>query len=482
MGISTKRDYIERLKKQKVAAIMGGQKIDNIVDNPHFAVGINSIAVSFDAANEAKYAELATLKSPLINEKISRWTHILRDEQDTIKKATLMRQVSSDYSCPCIVRCVTNDLLNTLWLTTFEMDKKYATTYHHRFVDLAKQVQRKDLVIGVTMVDPKGDRALRPSKQLDPDVYLRVVEKKSDGIVVRGAKAHSTAAVYCDMLCAVPSYPLREDEKDFAVAFFCPMDSEGVTFVCRSAPIPGEHKHLSNPISQKFGHAEVMVIYDDVFIPWERVLMCGEYDASITLLNTFSAFHMMSKCGCRSASMELDIGATALMADMNGVGRASHINNYILEMIMNTEIVFSCAISAAVQGTKHESGVYVPNLVPVHAGKAFAAKKLGEHRYYMQDTAGGLVQTMADEKDYLSPVIGKTLEKYYKGKSGVPTVHRVRAFKLIEELTSSPFAGWYHAMAISGGGGPEMLKQGIKANYDISRYIERAKKVAGIEE
>jgi len=480
MSIATKEEYIARLRKQKPNAYMAGEKLESIVDNRHIQVGINAIGTTFDSANDPEYRDLATVTSPLINEKISRWTHILQNEQDAIAKAKLIRQVGGDYGCPCVYRCMTNDLLNTAWVVSYEIDKKHGTNYHQRVIEMVKEIQRRDLVIGGTVVDPKGDRSLRPSQQPDPDVFLHVVERRKDGIVVRGAKAHSTAAVYSDILYAIPSGPLTEDEKDFAVGFFCPLDTEGVTFVCRPASIPGEPKELENPIGKNYGHSEVFVIYDDVFVPWERVFMCGEYDATVLLTNTFTAYHMISKCGCRTASMELDIGATALIADVNGAGRARHIADYITEMIMNAEIVYSCAMAAAVEGTKHESGAFVPNLVPVCAGKAFAAKKLGEHRYFMQDSAGGLVGTMADEKDYLSAETGKQLEKYYKGRTGVPTEDRVRAFKLIEDLTSAPFAGWYHAMCISGGGGPQLLKQGIRANYDINKLVERAKKIAGI--
>lgn len=480
MSIATKEEYIARLRKQKPNAYMAGEKLESIVDNPHIQVGINAIGTTFDSASDPKYRDLATVTSPLINEKISRWTHILENEQDAIAKAKLIRQVGGDYGCPCVYRCMTNDLLNTAWVVSYEIDKKHGTNYHQRVIEMVKEIQRRDLVIGGTVIDPKGDRSLRPSQQPDPDVFLHVVERRKDGIVVRGAKAHSTAAVYSDILYAIPSGPLTEDEKDFAVGFFCPLDTEGVTFVCRPVSIPGEPKELENPIGKNYGHSEVFVIYDDVFVPWERVFMCGEYDASVLLTNTFTAYHMISKCGCRTASMELDIGATALIADVNGAGRARHIADYITEMIMNAEIVYSCAMAAAVEGTKHESGAFVPNLVPACAGKAYAAKKLGEHRYFMQDSAGGLVGTMADEKDYLSAETGKQLEKYYKGKTGVPTEDRVRAFKLIEDLTSAPFAGWYHAMCISGGGGPQLLKQGIRANYDVGKLVERAKKIAGI--
>ncbi|MFP4573917.1 MAG: 4-hydroxyphenylacetate 3-hydroxylase N-terminal domain-containing protein [Desulfobacterales bacterium] len=482
MAVGTSKDYIDRLREQKVNAFMNGKKIDNFVDDPRIRVGINAISTTFDAAHNPDLRDLVTLESPLIGgEKINRWTHILENAQDAIAKARAMREVGGEYGCPCVYRCIGNDMINTAWAVSYEIDKKHGTNYHKNVIETVKQIQKKDLVLGGTIIDPKGDRSLRPGEQPDPDVYLHVVEKRDDGIIVRGGKAHSTAALYTDMLCAVPSYPLRENEKEFAVGFFCPLDADGITFMCRPATAPTEEKKLENPVSKKYGHAEIFVIYDNVFIPWERVFMCGEYEFCGFLMNTFTGFHMLSKCGCRSASMEMDIGATALIAEANGIKKASHINNYINEMIMNTEMVYACSMAAAVNGRKHESGVFIPDLVPASAGKVFAAKKLGEHRFFMQDSAGGLVQTMVNEKDFLNPQTGKLMEKYYKVKEKIPTENRVRAFKLVEDLTSSLHAGWYHAMCVTGGGGPEMLKQGIRVNYDTDKFKKRAKKMAGIE-
>ena len=179
--------------------------------------------------------------------------------------------------------------------------------------------------------------------------------------------------------------------------------------------------------------------------------------------------------------MELSIGAVALIADYNGVGRAPHIRNYLTEMIMNAGITYSCGIAAAVEGSKHPSGAYIPKGQFAYTGKAFAARKLGEDRYFMQDAAGGLVGTMATEKDYRNPETGKYMEKYLKGRQDVPTEHRIRAFKLVEDLTASNYAGWYHAMAISGGGGPQLLKTGLFFDYDLEASKSRAKSAAGIK-
>ncbi|MFO7923800.1 MAG: 4-hydroxyphenylacetate 3-hydroxylase C-terminal domain-containing protein, partial [Bacteroidales bacterium] len=172
------------------------------------------------------------------------------------------------------------------------------------------------------------------------------------------------------------------------------------------------------------------------------VFMCGEMESIVTFGPILLASHLFHKCLCRWVNIDLSIGTTALIADYNGVAAAPHILDELSEMAMDAEIVKACATTAAVEGIKHESGIYYPGLSPVATGKVYSARKLGAHRYSMQDAAGGLVGTMAAEKDFLNPETAQYLEKYYQGKEGVPTSDRVRALKLVEDLTASEFAGW----------------------------------------
>ena len=310
-------------------------------------------------------------------------------------------------------------------------------------------------------------------------MYLHVVDRNEDGIVVRGAKAHSTASPYMNMLAVIEMEMLA----DYYVGFFTPLDADGITFICRPSHAPAEPKELENPLSSKVGgHVEAMMVFEDVFVPWERVFMCGETDSMLTFGPVLGASHLWHKCMCRRANMELSIGATALIADYNGVGGAPHIFDSMTEMAMGSTLVDACVVAAAAEGWKHESGVYVPGFAPVAAGKIYSAKRLGEDRYAMQDAAGGLVGTMATEKDYRSPLTGKYLEKYYRGRDGVSTEDRVRAFKLIEDMTASEFAGWYHAMCISGGGAALSFKMALAMECDFERCKRRAKRAAGIED
>jgi len=478
MGVRTREEYIESLRKQKPNVYMDGEKIENLVDHPAFKVGINSAAVTYDLANDPRYRDLARVKSPLIGEEISRWTHIMQDEQDAITKTKLM-QALGEYLCPCHYRCITSDLLHAAWAASYDIDRNHNTNYHQNLVEIVKQAQKNDWIVGGAIVSPKGDRSKGVSQQADPDMYLHVVEKREDGIVVRGAKAHGTAAPYTNMLCVVE----MEFVPEYFVGFFTPLDAEGITFICRAAHAPKEPKEMENPISSKFGgHVESIIVFEDVFVPWEKVFMCGEMEAVVTFGPILGASHMWHKCLCRWTNMDLSIGATALIADYNGVGNAPIIMDNLSEMAMGAEITRSCAMAAAVEGWEHESGVYSPRFSPVATGKIYSAKRLGEDRYFMQDAAGGLVSTMASEKDYRSPITGKYLEKYYQGKEGVPTEHRVRAFKLVEDLTASEFAGWYHTMCVSGGGSTLSYKALVAMEYDFERCKTKAKRAAGIEE
>ncbi len=478
MGISTREQYLDRVRQRRPNVYMGGEKIENIVDHPAFQVGLNSAAITYDQANHPDYRNLARVYSPLVEEEVSRWTYLMQNDQDARAKVKLNKALG-DFLCPCHYRCLTGDLLHAAWAASYDIDKAHGTHYHQNVQEIVKKVQRNDWIIGGGLVSPKGDRSKGATNQTDPDMFLHVVEKREDGIVVRGAKAHGTAAPYTDILCVVE----MEFIPEYYVGFFTPVDAEGITYICRAPHAPAEPKELDNPLSSRYGgHVEAMIVFDDVFVPWENVFMCGEVESIVTFGPILLASHLFHKCLCRWVNIDLSIGATALIADYNGVASAPHILDELSEMAMDAEIVNACAVTSAVEGSKHESGIYYPKMAPVATGKVYAARKLGEHRYAMQDTAGGLVGTMASEKDFRNPITGKYLEKYYQGREGVPTEDRVRAFKLIEDLTASEFAGWYHVMCITGGSPSKILKDMVAMECNYERCKAKARLAARIEE
>lgn len=477
MGVRTREEYIESLRRQKPKVFMEGERIDDIVEHPAFKTGIESAATTFQFSQYPQYFDISRVESPIINEEISRWTHLMWGEQDAFAKIKLMRGLGDD-SCPCSYRCITADVLHAAWAASYDIDKATGSSYHQNVVEIVKQAQRDDWIIGGGFIGPKGDRSKGATEQADPDMYLHVVEKRKDGIVVRGAKAHSTAAPYTNMLCVMEI----EFAEEYFLGFFTPVDTDGITFICKRGHAPLEPKRLENPISSRFGgHVESMIVFEDVFVPWERVFMCGEYGPGIVFGVVVGASHAWHKCMCRRNNMELSLGATGLVADYNGVAEAPHIYGNMCEMSMAVQIMDSLVTSAVVNGWEHDSGIFSPNLATVATGKVFSSERISQDRFIMQDAAGGSVVTMASEKDYFHPQVGKYLEKYYKGRDGVSTEDRIRAFKLIEDLTASEFAGWYHAMCISGGGAVQTFKSVAATGCDFEQCKAKARRAAGIE-
>jgi 4-hydroxybutyryl-CoA dehydratase/vinylacetyl-CoA-Delta-isomerase len=249
---STTKAYKESLRKQNPKVYMEGEEVKNIVDHPGFQVAINNTGVSYELEHDPKYRDVATLTSPLINEEIRRWTNIQQNEQDALAMVRLMGGMG-DYFCPCCYRCLTSIALNSAWAVSYGIDQKYNTDYHQRVVEFVKEAQRNDWIIGAASIDPKGDRSLKLSEQQDPDLHLHVIEKKKDGIVVRGAKAHVSCGPYAHMLSVRGSGKAEASEKDYALGFLPPVDAEGLIHISKPAPAPREPKDFENPIRMKHG-------------------------------------------------------------------------------------------------------------------------------------------------------------------------------------------------------------------------------------
>lgn len=485
MGIRTREEYIASLRRQKPRVYMAGERIENVVDHPAFQVGINLIATTYDIENDPKYRDRAQITNPtidVVNEPISSYNQLAGGPEELFEHVKLY-QAHEDFMIPCGYRCFGFNTINSLWATTFEIDQKYHSEYHDRAIELTKRIQKEDLVVSSASVDCKGDRRFPPAQQKDLDMNLRVVEKRGDGIIVRGAKPHTTAAAYANLLSVRGSTGGMEEDKDFAVAFTIPIDAPGITILCTSPHFPLEPRKFEYPYSRRYGgHIEGMVIFEDVFVPWENVYMCGEIEFNRQMSLLRHSYRVMHKCMCRPALLKLAIGATALMAEYNGLEHSGVIQDTLTDMVMQYHILQACSFSSAMQAWRHESGIYFPKGGPALSGRIYMSKKLGEEQGSMIECAGGLTTTRVSEKDYINPETSGYIEKYYKGREGVPTENRLRAFELVGDLAASEFAGWHLGSVVLGGGPSRTHKRAIIAEWDMDGCKELAKAAALISE
>jgi 4-hydroxybutyryl-CoA dehydratase/vinylacetyl-CoA-Delta-isomerase len=481
--LKTGREYVDSLRGRNIKVFLLGERIENPVDHPIIRPSINSVAVTYDIAHDKEYEDLATATSHLSGEKINRFTHIHQNTQDLIKKVKLQRLLGQKTGM-CYQRCVGLDSINALSIVTFEMDQKLGTEYHKRFTEYLKNVQRNDLMCCGAMTDPKGNRSLRPSEQADPDLYLRVVKEKADGIVVRGSKIHLTGAVNSHEVIGMPTRAMRKEDRDYAVSFAIPSDTEGIVYIygrqsCDLRKLEGSEIDLGNA---RYGGQEAMIVFEDVFVPWERVFMMGEYEFAWPLVSRFSAYHRQSYGGCKPGVGDVLIGAAATIAEYNGVAEASHIRDKIVEMNHLNETLYACGIACSTEGCKTSSGTYAVNTLLSNICKLNVTRFPYEMTRLATDIAGGLMVTLPSEKDFRSPETGDYIAKYLKGAEGTQTESRLRILRLIESMSMGLGAVGYQAESMHGAGSPQAQRIMIERDADIELKKQLARFLAGIEE
>ena len=398
-------------------------------------------------------------------------------------KKVKMQRLLGQKTGSCFQRCVGMDAFNAVYSTTFEIDEKYGTTYHKNFVDYMIYVQEQDLTVDGAMTDPKGDRSLPPSRQEDPDIYLRIVEKNKDGIIVNGAKAHQTGAVNSHEHLIMPTAAMKEDDKAYAVSFAVPSDAPGISMIygrqsCDTRKLEGTG--CMDCGNCTFGGQEALVVFDHVFIPWNRVFLCEEYEFAGILVERFAGYHRQSYGGCKVGVGDVLIGAAACAADYNGVQKAMHIKEKLIEMIQLNETLYSCGIACSALGTETAAGNYQIDNLLANVCKQNVTRFPYEISRLAEDIAGGLMVTMPSQADFDSPETGEICKKYFKGPKGTDVMERMKILRLIENMTLGAAAVGYRTESMHGAGSPQAQRIMISRQSGLDEKKRLAKKLAGI--
>lgn len=475
MGLVSAEQYCDRLKAMNKNIYMGGELLGR--DDPRLRPGVNLIQETFRWAQDPQLEGLLTATSHLTGEKINRFCHIHRSAEDLLKKQEVTRKICRRTG-GCFQRCMGIDALNALSVVTREADNALGTEYYPRLEAFLKYFQQYDLVGNCAQSDVKGDRSLRPHEQDDPDLYLRVVDKKKDGIVVRGCKAHNSGAPYCDEIIAVPTRLMTEHDADWSVAFAIPADTKGIKQIVRLTQ-PRERKFLHTPMHQ-YGIADSMTVFDDVFVPWERVFLCGEPFFASMAAALFATYHRHSYTGCKPAVTDIIMGFAGLVSEYNGVAAASHVKDKLSELITVAELCYSAGIAAAVKSTESSSGTFIPDVVYTNVSRYHAGVNIYHEYEILADLAGGLPATLPYEEDFFAPETRGYLEKYIMRRKGVSAEQQHRCFRMLADMLCSSLSGVAQVGGLHGGGSPIMEKIAIRNQYDLEEKKAIARRLAGI--
>jgi len=482
MTLMTRDDYIASLRRMKKRVFIMGQEVENPVDHPLVRPSLNACAMTYELAQQPAYADLMLVTSNLTGRPVNRFTHLHQSPADLVAKVKMQRLLGQMTGC-CFQRCVGMDAVNALDSVTYEMDQALGTEYHARFRRYLKHVQERDLVVDGAMTDAKGDRRLKPSQQADPDLFVHLVDKRPDGIVVRGAKLHQTGALNSHEIIIMPTQTLSAEDRGYAVAFAIPADTPGVLMIYGRQPsdtrkLEGSQIDVGN---REFGGHEAAIILDGVFVPWERVFMAGEYAFSGPLVERFAGYHRQSYGGCKAGVGDVLIGAAQALAQYQGTDKASHIKDKIVEMIHLNETIYACGIACSAAGQPTASGTYLIDLLLANVCKLNVTRFPYEIARLAQDIAGGLLVTLPSEKDLAHPEIGPYLEKYLRSVDRYTTEERCRMLRLLENLTLGPGAAAYLTESMHGAGSPQAQRIMLARLADLEGKMRLARGLAGIE-
>lgn len=486
----TGKEYIESLRKLKTRVYLFGEKIDNWVEHPMIRPSIRSAAMTYDLACQEEYRDVMTAVSGLTGKRINRFTHIHQSREDLLAKVKMQRLLGQK-TASCFQRCVGMDAINAVYSTTYEIDEACGTDYHKRLKKFVQMVQEEDLMVDGAMTDPKGDRGKSPSRQQDPDLFVHVTERRKDGIVVCGAKCHQTGALNSHWHLFMPTISMGEEDKNYAVSFACPADAPGLYMIygrqsCDTRKLePKASMDVGNPC---FGGQETLVVLDHVFVPWEFVFMDGEHEFAGMLVERFAGYHRQSYGGCKAGVGDTVIGAAALAAEYNGVEKASHVKDKLIEMVHLNETLYSCGIACSCQGEKTLSGNYQIDMLLANVCKQNVTRMPYEIARLAEDIAGGLMVTMPSEYDFTSdlPVgengetIGEICRKYFRGKEGTDTEERMRILRFLENICLGAGAVGYRTESMHGAGSPQAQRIMIARQCGMDRKKQLVKELTGI--
>ncbi|MCZ6675869.1 MAG: hypothetical protein O7E52_01340 [Candidatus Poribacteria bacterium] len=479
MGIRSVEQYKAGLNDGRTV-FFKGNRVEDVTQHPDLGVGVNHASLDFELAENPEYRDVMTVNIPETGEIISRYFKTPADTDDLLKRREMI-ETSTRLAggVVLLIKEIGTDALFALSLIAKRIDEKHGTDYLDRVKAYHRHCQEKDLSMAVAQTDVKGDRSLMPSEQAHPDYYVRVVEQRPDGVVVRGAKAHTTCAPYVDEIIVLPTRNMTEQNKDYAVAFAIPANTPGLKMI--ASPFgASSSSDFHHPVSSHHRMIESLTIFDDVFVPNERIFMNREWDFAGALANTFVEFHRFTAVSYKTPLCDLFTGGAALIADYNGISRASHVREKLMHLISYAETVRALSKAAAVDCTRVD-GVAIPNSLITNLAKFYFASNYHQMVSYVQDIAGGLVVTGPDEADVTNPETRDYIEKYLGGVKGVSTMERLKLINLIRDLTASDFGGYHELLAIHAEGSLEAQKITIYRGYDLERCKSLAKQAAGMQ-
>jgi 4-hydroxybutyryl-CoA dehydratase/vinylacetyl-CoA-Delta-isomerase len=476
--LRTADQYLESLRDGRTVYYRGA-RVPDVTAHPVTGLAARHAAIDYQMAEDPRFRDLAVVPAEDGRGEYSRYYKLPASTDDLLKRSALIeRGTTLGRTLVLLIKEIGTDALFGLHLVAHAMDEALETEYLPRVRAFYEHCRDNDLALAVAQTDVKGDRARGPAEQPSPDYYLRIVDERADGIVVRGAKTHTSYTPNVNEIIVLPTRAMSEADRDYAVAFAVPVNTPGITLI--TSPFGGHlepRDPFEFPITARHKMVETTTVFEDVFVPWERVFLCREHQFAGPVALGFVEFHRFTAISYKLPLVDALVGAAQLLADYNGIARAAHVRDKLIQLISYAETLRALTHHAALKGKERALGIWVPDALTVNMAKYHFAHNYHHAVQHVQDIAGGLLVTGPGAEDLENPETGPLLERYYGGREGVSARERLAAINFVKDLTSSDYGGYQEVLAIHAEGSLEAEKLMIARSYDAPRTLDLVKRM-----
>jgi len=436
-----------------------GERVDDLVNHPLLGQTASATAKGYDAY----YDPDPDARSPLLMVPSS--ADELREMIPMLHHAGMMAHVTSTS-------------IQTLKTAAGRM-VGVKPEYIERMDAFIEEAQRNDVRITQCITDAKGDRSRPPAKQDDLDSYVRVVDRQRDGVVIRGAKLHITGASFGHELLTIPTKAMKPGEEDWSIGCMVPVNADGVKII-NTTYAPRHEDVRAFPVSGTDHYPEGFVIFDDVFVPHERVFLDGETSFAAVFAHSLGLWERLGGLSAFVEEADQLVGLAQLVAEANGTAGIGHVKEKISEMIIHATLIRATLEAAVQQCNIGPEGAAFPNELYTNAGKFHAAANYNQIVRHLHDIAGGAVLTAPVPADFENAEVGSLAAKYMSTGHGVDGEYRARLMHAIRDLTADAYGGWKFVTNIQAGGGLYAQRIVTRKHYDLDGAKAKALSVAGL--
>ena len=480
MGLRTPEQYKASLKDGR-EVYYRGEQVQDVTTHPIIGVAVEHACIDYRMAEDPRYRDLAVVTDPQTGESYSRYYLLPRNTEDLLKRSQLIAASTREgATLVVLIKEIGTDALYALHIVAEEMAKRGKPEYKERVEKYYRMCRERDYGVAVAQSDVKGDRGLGPQGQEHPDYYLRIVDRRADGIVVRGAKIHTSVLTNTDEVIVLPTRAMKAGDEDYSVAFAVPAATKGLKLIASS--YGGFKKDpFEYPISAKHKMMETITVFDDVFVPWDRVFLAGEAKLAGVFARALGLWERTLGMVEAAERAEILVGAALLVSEQQGKGADAHVQEAISELVCYAQMIRMALEWSCRNFERTPSGMVHPSILGINVGKYYFAANYHTVLRYVHDLGGGLVLTLPKRADLENPESGKYLRKYLHTTADVDVEERMRIYNLIRDLTADAYGGWHLVTTLQAGGGLAAQRVMMNRSFDLAAARAKARRAAGVE-